>query len=72
MTVCNHSSGCITCGDEAIELTVVDIDEQAGLALCTAESGATESVEIELVRPVRPGDSVLVHAGTALQIARSR
>jgi hydrogenase maturation factor len=69
VTGCNHTPGCITCGDEAVELTVVRVDED-GLALCASGSGQTESVEIELVRPVRTGDSVLVHAGTAIQIAR--
>jgi hypothetical protein len=70
VTDCDHTSGCITCGDEAVELTVVRVDEPANLALCRSETGEMESVEIELVRPVRRGDSLLVHAGTALQIAR--
>jgi hydrogenase maturation factor len=69
VTVCDHTSGCITCGDEAAELTVVQIDEKQGLALCRDDSGQTESVEIALVRPVHQGDSLLVHAGTAIQIA---
>jgi hydrogenase maturation factor len=67
---CDHTSSCITCGDEAVELTVVRIDQDRSLALCESASGGKESVEIDLVRPVRPGDSLLVHAGTALQIAR--
>jgi hydrogenase maturation factor len=69
VTWCDHSSGCITCGDEAVELTILQV-ESSGLALCSAESGETESVEIELVQPVRAGDRVLVHAGTAIQVAR--
>jgi hydrogenase maturation factor len=69
VTGCDHTSGCITCGDEAVELTVMRIDEDEGLALCASESGKTESVEIALVEPLRPGDCVLVHAGTAIQIA---
>src|ERR671916_784027 len=36
------------------------------LALCEAE-GEKETVEVELVGPVAPGDALLVHAGTALQ-----
>jgi hydrogenase maturation factor len=70
VTDCDHTSGCITCGDEAVELTVVRVDEEQNLALCMSESGETESVEVELVGPVSRGDSLLVHAGTALQIAR--
>ena len=70
MTGCDHTSGCITCGDEAVELTVVRVDEEQNLALCMSEVGETESVEIELVLPVYRGDSLLVHAGTALRVAR--
>ena len=36
------------------------------MALCTAQDGSKSSVEIALVEPVEPGDSLLVHAGTAL------
>ena len=58
--------GCLTCGDVAIALRVVEIDEGRGLALCAAADGRRESVEIALVAPVAPGDMLLVHAGTAL------
>jgi len=47
-------------------MRVVAVDEARGLALCEAESGARESVEIALVGEVAPGDALLVHAGTAL------
>jgi hydrogenase assembly chaperone HypC/HupF len=57
---------CITCGDEALPLRVVKIDEARDLALCEAEGGERESVEIALVSPVIPGDTLLVHAGTAI------
>jgi hydrogenase maturation factor len=60
------SEHCITCGDIAVEMTVLRIDEARGLALCEAEGGAHETVEIGLVDPVRPADRLLVHAGTAL------
>ncbi len=66
MSACDHTPGCITCGDEAVELTAVRVDEVQGLAVCEAPSGEQESVEIELVRPVSEGDRLLVHAGTAL------
>ena len=60
------SQHCITCGDIAIAMTVVRVDSGRGLALCEAEDGARETVEIGLVDPVRPADRLLVHAGTAL------
>ena len=59
-------SGCITCGDVAIPLTVLRLDEGRGLALCADDDGNSETVEIDLVAPVAPGDRLLVHAGTAI------
>jgi hydrogenase expression/formation protein HypC len=66
---CDHQHGCITCGDEALPMRVVRVDERRGLALCEAGDGARSSVEIALVEPVAPGELLLVHAGTALQRA---
>ena len=63
---CDHELGCITCGDVAAALRVLQVDEERGLALCVDESGATTTVQTELVAPVGPGDTVLVHAGTAI------
>lgn len=57
---------CITCGDEALPLRVVKVDDARALALCEAEGGERESVEIALVSPVNPGETLLVHAGTAI------
>ncbi len=69
---CEPEHGCITCGDEAIPLRVVEVDEPSGLALCEGRDGRRESVEIALVGPVGPGDGVLVHAGTAIaEVGRS-
>jgi hydrogenase assembly chaperone HypC/HupF len=62
----NDHSHCITCGDDGIPMTVVDIDADRMLALCEDDDGARSSVEIALVEPVAPGDTVLVHAGTAI------
>jgi hydrogenase maturation factor len=59
-------SHCITCSDEAVPMTVVVVDDSRGLALCEDGAGARSSVEIALIDPVAPGDTVLVHAGTAL------
>ncbi len=63
---CDHGSGCITCGDEAIEMRVLDVDAGRGLALCANGEGDRSSIEIALVDSVTEGDSLLVHAGTAI------
>ena len=63
---CDLTTGCITCGDVALPLTVLRLDEGRGLALCADEDGHTETVETDLVAPVAPGDVLLVHAGTAI------
>ena len=57
---------CITCGDDGVPMTVMLVDQDRGLALCEDEAGARSSIETALVEPVAPGDSLLVHAGTAL------
>jgi hydrogenase maturation factor len=58
--------GCITCGDHAVELRVVSVDEARGLALCADELGASTEVDVGLVMPVQAGDRLLVHAGAAI------
>ena len=63
---CEDPHHCITCSDEGVEMRVLAVDEQRGLALCAAPGGERESVEIALVDSVVPGDALLVHAGTAL------
>jgi hydrogenase maturation factor len=69
---CDHTTGCITCGDEAVRMKVVRIDPERELALCATEGSADRStVEIALVQPVSEGDHVLVHAGTAIAHAGS-
>jgi hydrogenase maturation factor len=57
---------CITCGDEGAPMTVVRVDRDRGLALCADEDGSRQTVEVSLVEPVAAGDTLLVHAGTAL------
>jgi hydrogenase maturation factor len=56
---------CITCGDDGIPMRVLRVDDTRGLALCEDDSGAHSTVEIALV-DAAPGDTLLVHAGTAL------
>lgn len=63
---CEARDGCITCGDVAVPLVVVD---RAGPdARCRDESGAEELVATDLVGAVAPGDRLLVHAGTAIAV----
>ena len=59
-------SHCITCGDEAVAMRVVEVDEERELALCVSEAGDRATVEIALVSLVAAGDELLVHAGTAI------
>ena len=66
MTECVAAHGCITCGDVAVLMRVLDIDPCRGLALCHDAGGARSTVEIALVEPVVAGELLLVHAGTAL------
>jgi hydrogenase maturation factor len=48
-------------------MRVVAVDEARGLALCESPADGTRaSVEIALVAPVACGETLLVHAGTAL------
>jgi hypothetical protein len=67
VTDCHGQTVCITCGDVAVEMTVLGVDERSRLAVCAAAGGEQETVETELVGTVAPGDELLVHAGTALQ-----
>jgi hydrogenase maturation factor len=56
---------CITCGDVAIEMTVVAA-AAGDLAVCAEDGGRRQTVDLALVDDPRPGDRVLVHAGVAL------
>jgi hydrogenase maturation factor len=59
------SDTCITCGDVAVAMRVIQVDEERCLALCESAEGERSTVEIALV-DAGPGDEVLVHAGTAI------
>jgi hydrogenase assembly chaperone HypC/HupF len=63
---CEPDAHCITCGDEAVPLQVLRVDQERELALCRNDEGEKTTVEIALVAPVAPGDTLLVHAGTAI------
>jgi hydrogenase maturation factor len=56
---------CITCGDVAVEMDVIQTDAASSLALCRSAEGE-QLVDVELVGPVAVGERVLVHAGTAI------
>jgi hydrogenase maturation factor len=61
-----HEEHCITCGDEAVRMRVLALDEPGGLTRCEGAGGVTSAVDTALVAPVAAGDVVLVHAGVAL------
>ena len=63
---CDDEQGCVTCGDVAVEMRVLAVDDGRELALCVTPEGERETVEIALVQPVTRGDDLLVHAGTAI------
>ena len=52
--------------DDGDPMTVLRVDAERGLALCSAPDGARATVETALVEPVVPGQRLLVHAGTAI------
>jgi hydrogenase maturation factor len=60
------SRHCVTCGDNGVPMAVVRVDRDRGLALCALQDGSRQTVETALVEPVAAGDTLLVHAGTAL------
>lgn len=63
---CQDEPGCITCGDVALPSRVVSVDHEEALAVCVDEAGEEAQVDVTLVEPLAIGDTVLVHAGTAL------
>jgi hydrogenase maturation factor len=55
---------CITCGDEGIEMRVIELRD--GLAVCADADRTRHRVAVDLIGPLAIGDSVLVHAGVAI------
>jgi hydrogenase maturation factor len=62
--VCDPAGHCVTCGDEAIPMRVLESRE--GNAVCVDSDGALHHVAVELIGPVIPDQRVLVHAGVAI------
>ncbi|MGZ3609867.1 MAG: HypC/HybG/HupF family hydrogenase formation chaperone [Ktedonobacteraceae bacterium] len=56
---------CITCSDEALEVQVLYVDDEKGLAQVTL-NGAEEEIDISLVENISSGDILLVHGGVAI------
>ena len=54
---------CLTCGDVAVVGTVVEVE---GATAVVEVEGGRESVGIELVAPVAPGERLVCHAGIAI------
>ncbi len=63
---CHPEVGCITCGDEGVEMEVVEVDSSSALAACRDAAGSVSEVDLGIVAGVAPGDVLLVHAGVAL------
>jgi len=56
---------CITCSDEAVQVRVLSVDEENGLAR-VALYGTEEEIDVTLVEHIAPGDVLLVHGGVAI------
>jgi hydrogenase expression/formation protein HypC len=63
---CSLIDGCLTCGDVAVPVTVIEVNGPD--ALCEDATGQHANVGIELVGPVNSGSRLLVHAGVAISI----
>jgi len=57
---------CVTCSDEGRPGTVLDAPGAPFLPARVRTAAGIEDVDVTLVGPVRPGDTVLIHAGTAI------
>jgi hydrogenase maturation factor len=69
MTDDTLSCSCITCGDQAIDMLVLAVEEGTGLARCVGPDGIESEVDILLLESVTAGGRLLVHAGTAIAFA---
>ena len=56
--------GCIVCSDAGIPVRVVRVEEDD--ALCEDRAGNRARIAVELVTPVRAGETLLTHGGVAI------
>jgi hydrogenase maturation factor len=56
--------GCVVCADAGIPVRVVSLDGDD--ALCEDAAGNRMPVAVELVAPVRVGETLLIHGGVAI------
>lgn len=62
-----HGDTCVTCSDEAVQVTVVELLDDR---FATVDTGfGQEEVSVALVS-AGVGDTVLVHAGEAIAVVR--
>ena len=61
---CSVVDGCLTCGDVAVPVTVLEAGELD--VLCEDRHGTRGRVAVELVAPVTAGERLLVHGGVAI------
>ena len=59
---------CITCSDQAVDVTVTALEADGGLARCIAADGSEAEIDVSLVDGVQVGTHVLVHAGIAIAL----
>ncbi len=62
----DHEGACITCGDAAEWMRVLEVDPGTETARCVDGHGRSDTVATELVGAVSRDDALLVHAGTAI------
>ena len=67
MTEC-HGDHCVTCGDIAVEVTVLRLLPDS-LAVVDNGQGAEEEVSVALVSAT-VGDTILVHASEAIAVVQ--
>ncbi len=56
--------GCVVCADAGIPVRVVSVDGDD--ALCEDAVGSRAQIAVELVAPVRVGETLLTHGGVAI------
>ena len=61
---CESQPGCITCGDIAIPMRVLEVRDAT--AVCVDEEGTRHEVAADLIESVQGERWLLVHAGVAI------